>query len=91
MSTQLGLVRLETGSGIVPVELERDPGGKIVFGWMQQPVPTVDEVADGSEIFAALGVEGSEVPVERYDNGAVYVLVGLPSEAVVVARGEFRL
>ena len=38
---QLGMIALETGNGIVPVELERDPSGRIVFGRMTQPVPTV--------------------------------------------------
>ena len=32
------VIRLETGSGVVPVELERD-GPRIVFGWMEQPIP----------------------------------------------------
>ena len=38
---QLGVIVLETGQGIVPVELERDESGRIVFGRMTQPVPTV--------------------------------------------------
>src|SRR5438874_9207693 len=33
------LVRLETGLGIVPVELRRE-GGRVVSGRMQQPIPT---------------------------------------------------
>src|SRR5215212_978004 len=32
------VLRLETGDGVVPVELERE-GARIVFGWMQQPIP----------------------------------------------------
>jgi trans-2,3-dihydro-3-hydroxyanthranilate isomerase len=84
-STQLGLIRLETGSGIVPVELERDGSGRIVFGRMEQPIPTVDEVADATAFLGALGVEGSELPVERYNNGVVYVFVALPSEDAVAA------
>src|SRR5205809_8005340 len=36
---QLDEIRLETQMGIVPVALERD-GPRIVFGRMQQPVPT---------------------------------------------------
>ena len=31
-------VRLETGAGVVPVELRRE-GGQIVFGRMEQPIP----------------------------------------------------
>src|SRR5207245_1737457 len=33
-------VRLETGAGTVPVELERD-GSRIVLGRMRQPIPAV--------------------------------------------------
>ena len=32
------VINLETVTGVVPVELERD-GARIVFGWMQQPIP----------------------------------------------------
>ena len=38
---QLDVIELETGRGIVPVVLERDESGRIVFGRMTQPVPTV--------------------------------------------------
>src|SRR5438128_4671907 len=38
MPLQLGEIRLETGSGVVPVTLERE-GARIVFGWMRQPIP----------------------------------------------------
>src|ERR687885_1082982 len=37
---QLPEIRLETGSGIVPVRLEREQD-RIVFGRMDQPLPTV--------------------------------------------------
>ena len=33
------VLRLETGAGVVPVELERE-GAEIRFGWMDQPIPT---------------------------------------------------
>ena len=80
---QLGLIELETGVGIVQVELDRDDTGRIVFGRMQQPVPTVAAVERTEELFAALGVGGSELPVEVYDNGATHVFVTLGSEAEV--------
>src|SRR3954452_18317763 len=35
---QLPVIRLEPRAGVVPVELERE-GPKIVFGWMDQPIP----------------------------------------------------
>src|SRR3954462_11339620 len=72
------VIRLETGTGVVPVELERD-GARIVFGRMEQPVPRWEAVADPAAIFAALGVEGSLLPVERYDLGPGHVYVALAS------------
>jgi trans-2,3-dihydro-3-hydroxyanthranilate isomerase len=78
---QLGVIRLETGSGVVPVLLERD-GARIVFGRMEQPIPTVEPYPEG-ELLAALGVEASELPVELYDNGLRNVFVVLASEEAV--------
>ena len=77
---QLGTIALETGSGIVPVELERDPSGKIVFGRMTQPLPTVAPYERADELMAALGVESSQLPVEVYDNGVRHAYVVLPSK-----------
>jgi trans-2,3-dihydro-3-hydroxyanthranilate isomerase len=77
---QLGVIELETGRGIVPVELEREGSGRIVFGRMQQPVPAVEPVVDPTPLFAALGIDGSELPVELYDNGARHIFVTVGSE-----------
>ena len=77
---QLGTIALETGNGIVPVELERDESGRIVFGRMTQPVPTVERYHRAGEMLAALGVESSELPVEVYDNGLRYAYVVLPTK-----------
>ena len=77
---QLGVIELETGSGVVPVVLERDESGRIVFGRMQQPVPSVQPVPDADELLSAIGVERSELPVELYDNGAKQIFVALSSE-----------
>ena len=77
---QLGVIALETGRGIVPVELERDPSGAIVFGRMTQPVPAVEPYADAEAMLAALGVASSELPVEVYDNGIRHAYVVLPSK-----------
>ena len=52
---QLGEIRLETGVGIVPVQLERE-GARIVFGRMVQPVPSVEPYAQAEELLGALGV-----------------------------------
>jgi trans-2,3-dihydro-3-hydroxyanthranilate isomerase len=77
-------IRLETGAGVVPVRLERE-GPKIVFGRMEQPLPTVEPYEREAELLAALGVERSELPVEVYDNGLRHVYVTLASEDAVTA------
>jgi trans-2,3-dihydro-3-hydroxyanthranilate isomerase len=82
---QLGVLRLETGSGVVPVELERDESGAIVFGRMTQPVPTVEAYPEPDALFSALGVDRSLVPVERYDNGLQPIFVLLSSEEEVAS------
>jgi trans-2,3-dihydro-3-hydroxyanthranilate isomerase len=75
---QLEEIRLETGAGVVPVRLDRD-GDRIVFGRMTQPVPTWEPFANAEQLYAALGVDGSELPVEAYTNGPTFVYVGLGS------------
>ena len=77
---QLGVIALETGAGIVSVELERDASGRIVYGKMTQPVPTVAPYDRADELVAALGVTTSELPIEVYDNGARHVFVVLSSK-----------
>ncbi len=81
---QLPEIRLETGAGTIPVRLDRD-GPRIVFGWMQQPIPTVEPYAGAEELLSAIGVERSELPVEVYDNGLQHVYVALESEQAVAA------
>jgi trans-2,3-dihydro-3-hydroxyanthranilate isomerase len=78
------VIRLETGAGVIPVELERE-GPRIVFGLMQQPIPQFERVADPDPIFAALGVSGSGLPVERYDLGPGHVFIELGSPEEVAA------
>jgi trans-2,3-dihydro-3-hydroxyanthranilate isomerase len=75
---QLVEIRLETGIGTVPVRVERE-GARISFGWMVQPVPTHEPYADEAGLLAALGVEGSRLPVEIYENGPRHVFVRLGS------------
>ena len=75
---QLEEIRLETGMGLVPVRLERDDSGRIVFGRMAQPLPTIEPYGEEAELFDILGVGGSELPVEIYDNGVKHVYVALP-------------
>jgi trans-2,3-dihydro-3-hydroxyanthranilate isomerase len=81
-----GLVRLQTGAGLVPVRLEREHG-EVVYGEMEQPVPSVAEFARAGELLAALGLERSELPVEVYTNGPRHVFVALPDHDAVAALG----
>ena len=81
---QLTEIRLETGNGIVPVRLEREED-RLVFGRMEQPLPTVTRFEREAELLEALGVERSELPVEVYDNGMRHVYVALRSEDDVAA------
>ena len=79
---QLGEIRLETGAGVVPVALERE-GARIVFGWMSQPIPSVEPFTREEELLRAVGVGRSELPVELYDLGIRHVYVALASEEAV--------
>ncbi|MBN2846976.1 MAG: PhzF family phenazine biosynthesis protein [Coriobacteriia bacterium] len=81
---QSAVLRIETAAGIVPVALERE-GAKVVFGRMQQPLPTIALWPRAGDLFAVLGVCGSSLPVERYDNGVPHVFVMLESEDEVAA------
>jgi trans-2,3-dihydro-3-hydroxyanthranilate isomerase len=76
---QLGEIRLETKAGVIPVRLERE-GARITFGWMEQLVPDVKAFPDEAALLAALRVDGSELPVEVYDNGMRFVYVALGSQ-----------
>jgi trans-2,3-dihydro-3-hydroxyanthranilate isomerase len=77
-------VTLETGAGPIPVRLERE-GEQTVFGRMQQPVPVWEPFERERELFAALGVSGSRLPVELYRNGPAHVYIALENEAAVAA------
>jgi trans-2,3-dihydro-3-hydroxyanthranilate isomerase len=82
---QRGVIELETGSGLVPVDIERDESGALVFGRMEQPVPTVRALDETDALFATLGIDGSQLPVELYDNGATHIVVTMGSDAAVAA------
>jgi trans-2,3-dihydro-3-hydroxyanthranilate isomerase len=81
---QVPEIRLETMRGIVPVVLER-AGDRLVFGRMEQPLPSWQPYEQAGALLAALAVERSELPVEHYDNGAQFVYVGLGTEDEVAA------
>jgi trans-2,3-dihydro-3-hydroxyanthranilate isomerase len=80
---QLGEIRLETGSGVVPVVLERE-GARIVFGRMQQPIPKWEPFAKAEEVQQLLGVR-SRLPVELYHLGPMHAYLEIESEEQVAA------
>jgi len=82
---QREVVELETKGGLVPVTLERGESGSLVFGRMEQPLPRVEPYPEPEALFAALGIEGARMPVERYDNGVQQTFVALGSEEEVAA------
>lgn len=79
------LLELETGIGIVPVEVERGESGALAFARMEQPVPSVRPQAESDELLEVLGVARSLLPVELYDNGATHIVVTLESEEAVAS------
>ncbi len=81
---QLVEIRLETGAGVVPVALEREVD-RIVFGRMSQPIPSIAAFELADDLLAAIGVDGSVLPVEVYDNGMPHVFVVLRDEPAVAA------
>jgi trans-2,3-dihydro-3-hydroxyanthranilate isomerase len=82
---QRRVVELETDKAIVPVELERDESGAIVYGRMLQPLPRVESYPDPDGLLRALGIERSLLPVERYDNGVRHTFVALGSREEVAS------
>jgi trans-2,3-dihydro-3-hydroxyanthranilate isomerase len=83
-------IRLETGAGVVPVELTWE-NGRIVSGRMRQPVPAWEPYEQAGQVLAAVGAESSGLPVEAYRNGPRHVYVELPSEqAVASLRPDMR-
>jgi trans-2,3-dihydro-3-hydroxyanthranilate isomerase len=91
-------IRLRTAAGVITVALER-ANDEIVFGEMEQPIPTWEPLDCAPRLLAALGVERSELPVEIYDNGPRHTFVALADEETVaglspdlravMALGEF--
>jgi trans-2,3-dihydro-3-hydroxyanthranilate isomerase len=86
---QLTEILLETGSGVVPVRLERE-GARISFGWMTQPIPKWRTYERADELLSVLGVE-SELPVDWYDLGSSHVFIALRSaDEVAALRPNFQ-
>jgi trans-2,3-dihydro-3-hydroxyanthranilate isomerase len=80
----LSVVRLLTGAGIIPITLTRE-AGEIVFGQMEQPIPTPEPFARASELLHSLGIAGSGLPIEAYRNGPLHVYIELSGEDDVAA------
>ena len=63
--------------GQIPTYEEGDlalfESGAIVFGRMTQPVPTIEPYRDADALLKALGIRESLLPIERYDNGVLYL------------------
>jgi trans-2,3-dihydro-3-hydroxyanthranilate isomerase len=80
---QLMEIKLETDAGVIPITLERE-GARIVFGWMQQPIPNWKPFEQAEELQELLGVR-SELPVEEYELGPGHVYLALGSEEDVAS------
>ena len=84
-------VALETGLGVIRVELERD-SGRIVFGRMSQPIPAWEPFGSERQLLAALGADTSTLPIEFYRIGPGHVFVGFASgEEVAALRPDMGL
>ena len=78
------IIKLETGRGLITVRLnEPSPGPG--FGWMTQPLPHIEPYREAATLLSALGVSGSKLPVDLYDNGPHYVYVELDTPDAVAA------
>jgi trans-2,3-dihydro-3-hydroxyanthranilate isomerase len=80
----LEYVNLLTGAGPVPIKLTREQG-EIVYGEMDQPIPTLAPLYESGTLLRALGLTDSVVPIEVYVNGPEHVMIGLRSPAEVAA------
>lgn len=80
----LDKVTLLTGAGVIQLELRREHGA-VVYGEMDQPLPTISQLADSDMVLRALGVTDSVTPIELYANGPEHLMVGLRSAAEVAA------
>ncbi|HWI60339.1 MAG TPA: PhzF family phenazine biosynthesis isomerase, partial [Symbiobacteriaceae bacterium] len=83
-----GRVRLETGVGVIPVDVQRLEEGRWTAR-MRQPVPRVAETLTGpvrGALAAALAAPlDPDLPVEAVDNGMQTVIIPLESLAAVRA------
>jgi trans-2,3-dihydro-3-hydroxyanthranilate isomerase len=80
----VSVVRLQTGAGVIPITLRRE-AGRLVFGEMEQPIPTAEPFARAEELLRALRVGSSGLPIECYRNGPLHVYVELAGDDAVAA------
>jgi trans-2,3-dihydro-3-hydroxyanthranilate isomerase len=80
---QLAEIRLETGAGVVPIQLERE-GARISFGWMSQPIPEIEPFAEAEAVQDLLGIR-SQLPVELYHQGPGFAYFELESKEALAA------
>jgi trans-2,3-dihydro-3-hydroxyanthranilate isomerase len=85
LETGAGLIRVEFAArdGLAPPQPPDPPAAPALPGLMRQPVPTWEPYERAAGLLAALGVEGSRLPVEAYRNGPRHVYVALDSEEAV--------
>jgi trans-2,3-dihydro-3-hydroxyanthranilate isomerase len=91
LAAMRGADKVELATGRGPIAVVFDANGR---GRMTQPVPTWTPFAgDEGELFAALGVGGSALPVEVYDNGVqhLYVVLGTIDEVSALRPDGGRL
>jgi trans-2,3-dihydro-3-hydroxyanthranilate isomerase len=83
-SAGVDTITLQTGSGLVRVALRRR-GATVVYGEMEQPLPTWTAFEPVSELLSALRANAPTLPIEVYDNGARHVAVALSGIDTVAA------
>ena len=92
---QLDVITLETGRGNVPVRLERDESGRIVFGRMEQPVPTIEPHPDPQAVLrrarrGRLGAAGRALRQRRHASLRRGRLRGRGGGTAAERRGDQR-
>lgn len=75
---------LETGAGLIPVEVERE-GADPRAAWIELPLPEASEHHEPELLLRALGLSGAVTPIKRYHFGITHVVVQAERAEQVVA------
>lgn len=75
---------LETGAGLIPVEVERE-GADPRAAWIELPLPEASEQREPGHLLRALGLSGAVTPIKRYHFGITHVVVQVERAEQVVA------